>query len=245
MRARPASAFAELRSRAASLSAARKGADSGRVPLAALSAVAGSLVAHLFAALIRLCRRAAERLPGWARPVAASLALADLGSGLPNGLTFGEEQLGDLARTAAPSAVALVLIAAGHLLSAAFALAGRWKGGIIIPMFLVGYCVARATAILAGHGGDYVVGAVCMMAACNVGMTKTPLGSTLVVAQMTGIQMFAPVLLASLVSLVLSSRVSFIGGQRHRDAPTAPAPSSDDWPSLPLPREDERSARQR
>jgi hypothetical protein len=32
---------------------------------------------------------------------------------------------------------------AAHLLGAAVTLAGRWQGGIIIPMFLVGYCIGR------------------------------------------------------------------------------------------------------
>jgi H+/Cl- antiporter ClcA len=136
---------------------------------------------------------------------------------LPAGLTFGESQLSYLLRAGALSAPLLVLTAVGHLLSAAIPLAGRWKGGIIIPMFLVGYCLGQAALVAGGHGGGSLTLTVALMVACNVGMTKTPLGSTLVVAQSAGVVQLPAMLTAGLVSLALTSRVAFIGNQRHRD----------------------------
>ena len=183
----------------------------------ALGGVAGAGVAHLFDLMLKACAGAAARLPPWARPPAAGFALAALSLAAPSGLTYGESQLTALVALPAVAVTGLLLAAAGHLVSAAITLAGRWKGGIIIPMFITGYCLGRAIAESSGHGGHYLVLAASMMVACNAGMTKTPLGSALVVSEMTGLTLVPPLVIAALVSLCLTSRVSFVGSQRHRE----------------------------
>ncbi len=184
--------------------------------LGGLAGIGGAAVAYAFAFLIRACAWIVRLLPPWVRPPVAGIALGALAFGMPSALTYGGPQLAGLVDLRGVTAMALVLIAAGHLLTASIALSGRWKGGIIIPMFLVGYCLGRAAATWAGDSRQQLVLAAAMMVACNVGMTKTPLGSTLVVAQMTGLDPSPPLLIAALVSLALSSRVSFVRGQRHR-----------------------------
>lgn len=82
-------------------------------------------------------------------------------------------------------------------------------------MFLVGYCLGRAAPVGTGHGGSLTL-AVALMVACNVGMTKTPLGSTLVVAQSASVVQLPAMLIAALTSLGLTSRITFVGNQRHR-----------------------------
>jgi len=190
--------------------------------IGAFGGVAGAAVAHLFGFMIRTCARISARLPPWTRPVATGLALGALGLALPTGLTYGESQLTALVTMPAVAAASLLLAAAGHLTSAAITLAGRWKGGIIIPMFITGYCLGRAMAEMSGHHGYYLVLATSMMVACNTGMTKTPLGSALVVSEMTAVTLVPPLVIAALVSLFLTSRVDFVGGQRHRDEPAPP-----------------------
>jgi H+/Cl- antiporter ClcA len=196
--------------------------------IGAFGGVAGAAVAHLFGFMIRTCGRISARLPSWTRPVAAGLALGALGLAVPTGLTYGEAQLTALVTIPAVAVTSLLLAAVGHLASAAVTLAGDWKGGIIIPMFFVGYCLGRAMAEMSGHDGYYLVLATSMMVACNTGMTKTPLGSALVVAEMTAVTLVPPLVIAALVSLLLTSRVTFVGGQRHRDQPAPP-------PERPLP----------
>jgi H+/Cl- antiporter ClcA len=56
-----------------------------------------------------------------------------------------------------------------------------------------------------------------LMAAANCGVTKTPLGSTLVVAEMAGLRLVPPVLIASMVALFLTSQVGLIHTQRERE----------------------------
>jgi H+/Cl- antiporter ClcA len=185
--------------------------------LGAVGGLAGALIAHIFGFLIRTCTRLAGALPPWGRPPAAGIALGALAYLSPYGLTFGEAQLAQLLRSPAVTATALVLALSAHLLGAAITIGGRWKGGIIIPMFFVGYCLGRATAMWSGDEGRALVLAAAMMVACNVGMTKTPLGSTLVVSQMTGMLLIPPMLIAALVSLALTTGVGFVGGQRGRD----------------------------
>ena len=203
--------------------------------LGAVAGLGGAAVSHVFGYMIRSLTKIARRLPGWLRPPAAGLVLAALGLLVPTGLTYGEAQLGALATTAAITAPLLVLTAAGHLLAAAVPLAGRWRGGVIIPMFIVGYCLGRAMMVASGHSTGSLTLAVCMMVACNTGMTKTPIGSTLVVAQSTGVIQLPAMLLAALVCLSLTSRVTFIGGQRHREDSAAHLLDSAPEKAIPAP----------
>jgi H+/Cl- antiporter ClcA len=188
----------------------------------ALGGVAGAAVGYLFDFMIRACARVAALLPPWARPPAAGLALGALGLALPAGLTYGDAQLTALVTLPVVAAASLLLAAGGHLASAAITLSGRWKGGVIIPMFFTGYCLGRALAQWSGHGGYALVLAASMMVACNTAMTKTPLGSALVVSEMTALTLVPPLVIAALVSLYLSSGVSFVGEQRHRSSPAGP-----------------------
>src|SRR5262249_46273808 len=97
------------------------------LPLGVAARLGGAPVAHLFGRLLRVGRGLAGWLPAWARPPAAGLVLGALAFGFPDGLTFGESQVAGWVRAPGTAASVLVLAAAGHLLSAAVTLAGRWK----------------------------------------------------------------------------------------------------------------------
>jgi H+/Cl- antiporter ClcA len=56
-----------------------------------------------------------------------------------------------------------------------------------------------------------------LMAAGNAGVTKTPIGSTLVVSEMAGFRLLPTTLIATVVSFVLTSQVGLIHTQRERD----------------------------
>jgi len=55
------------------------------------------------------------------------------------------------------------------------------------------------------------------MAATNTGVTKTPIGSALVVTEMAGLQLLPTTLLATMVSFALTGQVGLIHTQRERD----------------------------
>ncbi len=182
---------------------------------AAVCGVAGALVAAIFTATTLLARAAFRPLPPWARPVVAGALLGAVAFISPFGLTFAEFQLGGFARLPHVAVATLLLAVLGHLLSATITMAGGWKGGFIIPLFFMGYCLGRAASGWL-PGADELVLATAMMVACNVGVTKTPLGSTLVVAGMAGMRLLPTMLIAALVSLLLTSGVGLLESQRSR-----------------------------
>ena len=63
-----------------------------------------------------------------------------------------------------------------------------------------------------------------MMVALCVGVTKTPLGTTLVVTEMAGLPLLPVTLIAAIVALVLSRPVTLIETQRGRDPETGTRP---------------------
>ena len=67
-----------------------------------------------------------------------------------------------------------------------------------------------------------------LMAALCTGVTKTPLGSTLVVTEMAGLPVLPTTLIAALVALVVTSPFTFIESQRPRDATAGGTDRPDD-----------------
>ena len=196
--------------------------------LGCAAGVAGASVAVVFTVMTRAARWGSGHLVPALRPVVGGAALGLLAFWSPDALTFGEAQL---------RVLAVGRVAAGTLVVAAFAklcgtvvtLAAGWRGGFIIPLLFVGVAVGRLGHVLV-PGTDEVVLVAAVMAAAICGVTKTPLGSTLVVAEMCGMRLLPPVLLASVVALVLTSRIGVIDSQRERTVADAGRP-----PDLPGP----------
>ncbi|MBX3287631.1 MAG: chloride channel protein, partial [Actinobacteria bacterium] len=182
--------------------------------LGAAAGLAGAGIAHAFTHLCTGLRRAVRAVPPPARPVLGGIALGGLAFATPYALTNGEAQIADLSAIHVAAAT-LALAAGAKLVASAVSLVTGWKGGFIIPLFFVGYCVARASAGILPDGDEWVL-AAGLMAAANVGVTKTPIGSTLVVTEMAGTAVLPSTLLASVVSLALTSGVGLIDSQRRR-----------------------------
>jgi len=196
---------------------------------AVVAGVVGAILAAAFTYLTVALRWVAKRIPGDVQPALGGLVLAGLAFATPLALTNGEVQIDHLT---APKVAAgtLVLAAAMKLLASAVAMATGWRGGFIIPLFFVGFCLGRATQ---GHlpGGSSWVLAAALMVAVNVGVTKTPLGSTLVVTEMAGMTLLPTTLIAALVALVLTSPVNLIDSQQQRLDAGGSEPRADDEPT--------------
>jgi H+/Cl- antiporter ClcA len=176
--------------------------------------VAGAIVAIVFTYLNQFLRLVLRRIPPAGRPAIAGVALALLAWMSPFALTFGEDQLGHVTTTnLALHTLGLALVA--KLLASSITLSSGWKGGFIIPLFFMGACLARAGHIVFPHTNEAMLIAA-MMVACNVGVTKTPLGSVLVVSEMVGLSLLPTTLIASVVALILTSNVGLIESQRRR-----------------------------
>lgn len=178
---------------------------------------AGAAVAVLFTWLSLFFRAVFRPLPVWAKPVMAAVLLGGVAYVSPYALTFSEYQLASLVTMKSVAVTTLLLAVVGHLLSAPITMAGTWKGGFIIPLFFIGYCLGRAATPFL-PGANEIVLATAMMVACNVGVTKTPLASVLVVAGMSGLRLLPTMLIAAVVSLFLTSGVVLLESQRRRES---------------------------
>jgi H+/Cl- antiporter ClcA len=105
------------------------------------------------------------------------------------------------------------------LLATSLTVWSGWPGGFNIPLFFVGATLGQLTH----HAfANAPVGVVCpaRMVAANVGVTKTMLGSTLVVTEMGGFHLLPTTLLAAVIALLLTSEVGLIHSQRERSPRT-------------------------
>jgi H+/Cl- antiporter ClcA len=188
--------------------------ETGHLLLAVGLGVVGAVLAAAFTYGTQLLRSVWRRVPLAVRPVVGGLALGGLAFLSPYALTFGEEQIG---RISATDLTVAALVGAGlaKLLAAALIVTAGWRGGFIIPLFFVG--AAFGAAIAEAFDLDRGIVMTALMVATNVGVTKTPLGSTLIVAEMAGLTALPTSLIAALVALLLTSRVGMIDTQRHRE----------------------------
>ena len=131
-------------------------------------------------------------------------------------MTFGEAQLGTILAHHGGTVAFFALAAFAKLLGTSVTLASEWRGGFIIPLFFMGACLGRAFHVVV-PGTNEAVMVAAFMAAANAGVTKTPLGSPLVVSEMAGFRLLPTTLLASVIAFFLTSEVGLIHTQRERD----------------------------
>jgi H+/Cl- antiporter ClcA len=177
----------------------------------------GAAGAIAFTIAATLARRLAEWLPAPALPIIGGLLLGGLFAWSPFALTNGEGQV-DAITASAMTAGALGVIIVVKFAGVVVALASRWKGGFIIPLFFLGI-VGGQLLHLAVPSTNVTVLMAALAAALCVGVTKTPLGSTLAVTQMAGLPLLPMTLIAALASLLLTSGTTMIETQRERAQP--------------------------
>lgn len=181
--------------------------------MAILYGVLGAIAGWIFVGIFRLCDRLFTRLPG---PVYLQTTLAGLGLGILTALFpltryFGHHELNSVIG-AGFSPFALLGLASVKMLAISITVNGGWRGGIIIPLFFTGACIGKAVAFTI-PSLDPVLAMICTMAALNAAVTRTPVSTTLLMAKLTGISPFTPVLFASLIGFFLAPRVPFIASQ--------------------------------
>ena len=167
-----------------------------------------------------------RRLHPMLRPVLGGTALGALAFWSPYALTFGEAQVNPLLVRHALVSVFVVAVLA-KLLGTSVTLASGWRGGFIIPMFFIGVAMGRLFHLWVPSTNEVVMMAA-FMAATNVGVTKTPLGSTLVVTEMAGLRVLPTTLLAAVTALLLTSQVGLIHTQRSREGVFSDRPEPQD-----------------
>lgn len=160
-----------------------------------------------------------RKLPASPRYVAGGIALGLLGFWSPYALTNGKlqiEEFPNLKLTVGVLAVATL----AKLLGTTVTMASGWKGGFIIPLFFMGATLGQMFHIWF-PGVHVSILMACLMIALNVGVTKTPLGTTLVITEMTGLTLLPVTIIAAVVALVATNSVNIIDTQQARNAKAA------------------------
>ena len=183
------------------------------LPWSVVAGVLGAVIAVAFVQTSRGLTGLLRHLPAAARPAIGGLTLGTVALYSPYVLTNGEFQIDRLIGTTATTA--LLVAAAVKLVGAATCVATGWRGGFIIPLFFMGFCVGEAVAVHLPGASDWPF-VLAVMIAANVGVTKTPLGSTLVVTEMSGSALLPSALIAALVSLIVTASINVIESQRER-----------------------------
>lgn len=177
--------------------------------------VAGAGVAQVFVISVRAATCALSGVAETRRPLLGGIALGCLGLASPFALTYGKYQIDPLLSTASASAGFFVLAALAKLAGTTVTVSSGWRGGFIIPLFFIGAALARAAHLALPETNEAVL-ACALMAAINTGVTKTPLGSTLVVSKMAGLSLVPSTAMAAVVALLLTHRTGLVASQRER-----------------------------
>ncbi|MHB1845390.1 MAG: chloride channel protein [Deltaproteobacteria bacterium] len=176
----------------------------------------GAAAAVAFVWLFKLVFHGFEQLPVHPvlRGTLGGLCLGLLSWHHPETLFFSEHQI-SLLVGAHHSVGGWLLLALIKALAIGVTLGSGFRGGFFFPLFFIGACLGSAVAATV-PGLDPQVAMLAGMAAVNVGVTKTPVGTTILLVSLSGLDMLTPILFASLVAFLATLRVGVIDAQRHR-----------------------------
>lgn len=110
----------------------------------------------------------------------------------------------------------LLLLAAGKALAIAITLHSGFRGGFIFPLFFIGAAVGMALSTASAGLIPTATSTLCLMAALNVAVTRTPVSTTVILTTLSGTSMVPVIGAASLVSFLLTTPVTLIRTQRAR-----------------------------
>ena len=153
-----------------------------------------------------------------------TIALATLGGLLigliamffPQTLFFGEKEIQTVFDTGATLGVSMLLaIGVAKMFAISCTLHSGFRGGFIFPLFYIGAAVGLAISL--GFPQIHpTIAMVCMMAAVNVAITKTPISTTVILSVLSDSAIVPVIIIASLVSFLLTTQLSLIKTQRSR-----------------------------
>ncbi|HET8654412.1 MAG TPA: chloride channel protein, partial [Longimicrobiaceae bacterium] len=110
----------------------------------------------------------------------------------------------------------LVLLAVVKMLAVGATLHSGFRGGFIFPLFFIGAALGLALSIATHAWFSPAVAMLCLMAGINVAVTRTPLSTTVILTTLSGTSLVPIIGAASLVSFLLTTRVTLIHSQRSR-----------------------------
>ncbi|PSO49462.1 MAG: voltage-gated chloride channel [Cyanobacteria bacterium SW_9_44_58] len=179
----------------------------------------GAVLAVMFIVIFRLIGKLLHPLEHH-RVILATmggLAIGLIAFFFPQTLFFSEEQIKTVIETGSTMSVGLLLaIAVAKMFAISFTLHSGFLGGFIFPLFFIGANAGLAISMAVPEVHP-TVGMVCLMAAVNVAVTKTPVSTSIILSVLSGTSMLPVIAITSFVSFILTSRITLIKTQRCRD----------------------------
>jgi H+/Cl- antiporter ClcA len=191
--------------------------------------VAGAALTYVFSWTSVGAGGVIRRLPFWSRPALGGLMLGLAALITPYALTNGEIDIQHLVHAPLVVKTLVLAVVAKFVLSAVLGSFG-WRGGFIIPLFFVGYGLGELVHHLV-PGTNRIALIAAFMVAINVGVTKTPVGTTLVVTEMAGLAILPSTIIAAVTTMLLTSGQGLLHSQRPRGGPTDIPERSSTWPT--------------
>ena len=184
----------------------------------AILGVVGAAVALLFVLVFRVVGYLTEPLHHQTVLLAmlGGLSIGLIALAFPQTLFFGEKQIDTIIERGATYGIALLLmIGLAKMLAISCTLHSGFRGGFIFPLFYIGSVVGLAISL--GFPQIHpTIGMVCLMAAVNVAITKTPVSTTVILSVIADTSMVPVIVIASFTSFLLTTQVSLIKTQRSR-----------------------------
>lgn len=184
----------------------------------ALLGIAGAVVAVIFVGIFRVVGYFSHFLEHYTILLATlgGLSIGLIALVFPQTLFFGEREIETIIQTGSSfGAVMLLLIALAKMLTVSCTLHSGFRGGFIFPLFYIGAAAGLAIALFIPQVHP-TIGMICMMAAVNVAITKTPISTTVILSVLSDTAMVPVIVIASFVSFLLTTQVSLIKTQRSR-----------------------------
>ena len=184
----------------------------------ALLGAAGAVVAVIFVVVFRSIGYLSEYIAH--RQILLStlggLSIGLIALAFPQTLFFGEKEIQTIVETGSTFGMTMLLaIALAKMLAISCTLHSGFRGGFIFPLFYIGAAVGLAFA-LAVPQVHPTISMVCMMAAVNVAITKTPISTSIILSVLSDTAMVPVIVIASFVSFLLTTELSMIKTQRSR-----------------------------
>jgi H+/Cl- antiporter ClcA len=191
--------------------------DARDLAYAVLVGLTAGVVSLAFVRVIHAVKRVFRglRAPMWVRAAVGGAVLGFIAWRLPATRFWGQAELQSAVLDASPTIGLLLVLAAAKMLTVSVTLASGWRGGIIIPCFFIGACLGQALARVV-PGLPPTLAMLSGMAAVNVSVMKVPLGTVLVVAAMSGVEMIPPIAAATFAAFAVTGGIRFLESQRGR-----------------------------
>lgn len=110
----------------------------------------------------------------------------------------------------------LLLLALAKIIGIGFTLHSGYRGGFIFPLFFIGAACGIALSLATRQFIPFSVSIIGLMAAVNVGVTKTPISTSVILISLTGGSLFPVVAAASIISYICTEKIRLISTQQHR-----------------------------